>query len=76
MLRKIEDTRALLHSTGHDNVEIQVDGNVSFENIPAMVSTGATMLVGGSSSVFHKDYSIPEAIAAVREIVRCVEAAP
>jgi ribulose-phosphate 3-epimerase len=75
MVRKIKDTKALLNSTGHDNVEIQVDGNVSFEHIPAMVAAGATMLVGGTSSVFHKDYSIGEAIAAVREIVKGVEAA-
>ena len=70
MLRKIKDTRELLSSTGHDNVEIQVDRNVSFQYIPAMVAAGATMLVGGTSSVFHKDYSIAEAIAAVREIVK------
>lgn len=75
MLRKIKSTSELLRSTGHNNVEIQVDGNVSFEHIPAMVAAGATMLVGGTSSVFHKDYSIPEAIAAVREIVKSVEAA-
>jgi len=75
MLRKIKDTSELLSSAVHDNVEIQVDGNVSFQHIPAMVAAGATMLVGGTSSVFHKDYSIGEAIAAVREIVKGVEAA-
>jgi ribulose-phosphate 3-epimerase len=76
MLRKIGDTRTLLDSTGHNHVEIQVDGNVSFEHIPAMVAAGATMLVGGTSSVFHKDYSIDEAVAAVRQIVKGVEAHP
>jgi ribulose-phosphate 3-epimerase len=75
MLRKIKDVSALLSSTGHDNVEVQVDGNVSFQHIPAMVAAGATMLVGGTSSVFHKDYSIGDDIAAVREIVKGVEAA-
>jgi ribulose-phosphate 3-epimerase len=75
MLRKIRDCNALLESSGHQNVEIQVDGNVSFEHIPAMVSAGATMLVGGTSSIFRKGYSIGEAIAAVREIVKGVEAA-
>jgi len=74
MLGKIKDVRALLSSTGHDHVEIQADGHVSFEHIPAMVASGATMLVGGSSSVFHKDYSIVQAIAAIREIVKGVEA--
>jgi ribulose-phosphate 3-epimerase len=74
MLRKIGDCRTLLDSTGYEHIEIQVDGNVSFQHIPAMVAAGATMLVGGTSSVFHKDYSIAEAIAAVREIVKEVEA--
>lgn len=73
MLCKIKDVGALLSSTGHDHVEIQVDGNVSFEHIPAMVAAGATMLVGGTSSIFHKDYSIGHAIATVREIVRGVK---
>ncbi|MGA2633662.1 MAG: ribulose-phosphate 3-epimerase [Terracidiphilus sp.] len=75
MLRKIKDVRALLDSTGHDQVEIQVDGNVSFEHIPAMVEAGATMLVGGTSSVFHKDYSIQEAVTAVREILEGLDKA-
>lgn len=75
MLRKIEDASALFSSTGHDNIEIEVDGNVSFEHIPAMVAAGASMLVGGTSSVFDKDYSIGEAITALREIVKRAEAA-
>jgi len=75
MLRKITDTRELLSSTGHDHIDIQVDGNVSFQHIPTMVAAGATMLVGGTSSIFHKDYSIGAAIAAVRELVKGIEAA-
>lgn len=74
MMRKIKDVRTLLDSTGHNKVEIQVDGNVSFEHIPAMVAAGATMLVGGTSSVFHKDYSIAQAVASVREILKGIEA--
>ena len=69
MLRKIADVRQMLDEAGRADADIQVDGNVSFTHIPAMVEAGATMLVGGTSSVFHKDYSIPEAIKAVRQIV-------
>lgn len=76
MLRKIEDVSRLLHSSGHDNVEIQVDGNVSFENIPRLVTAGATMLVGGTSGIFRSGYSIAEAIAMIREILKGVTAAP
>ena len=69
MLRKIADTRRMLDAAGYPAVEIQVDGNVSFAHIPAMVEAGATMLVGGTSSVFHRDYSIPDAVHAVRQMV-------
>lgn len=69
MLRKISDVRCVLDQAGCGKVEIEVDGNVSFAHIPEMVRAGATMLVGGTSSVFHADYSIPEAITAVRNLV-------
>jgi len=69
MLRKIGDVRRMLDASGHGEIDIQVDGNVSFTHIPAMVEAGASMLVGGTSSVFHKDYSIPDAIQTVRQLV-------
>lgn len=74
MLRKISDVRSMLDTHGADHVEIQVDGNVSFENIPPMVEAGATMLVGGTSSVFQRDLKIGQAISRVREIVRGIAA--
>ena len=75
MLKKIKDANTFLAVTGHNDVDIQVDGNVSFENIPAMVAAGATMLVGGTSSIFHKGYSIAEAIGAMREIAKGAQTA-
>ena len=68
-LQKVRDVRRLLDDSGHASVDIQVDGNVSFQYIPMMVSAGATMLVGGTSSIFHKDWSIAEAVAAMRNAV-------
>jgi hypothetical protein len=38
-----------------------------------MVAAGATMLVCGTSSIFDKEYSIAQAIAAVRELVKRME---
>lgn len=35
------------------NIEIEVDGRVSFENIPQLVVSGARTLVAGSKSLFH-----------------------
>lgn len=58
-LRKIADCHELLLARGFD-LPIQVDGNVSFENIPGMVAAGATNLVAGTSSIFHKSASMSE----------------
>jgi ribulose-phosphate 3-epimerase len=68
-VRKLADVRKLLDDAGCRHVEIEVDGNVSFENIPSMVASGATMLVGGTSSIFSKKHTIPNAVAAVRALV-------
>lgn len=50
-IRKIADCRQFLEHRGHA-IPIQVDGNVSFANVPAMVAAGADVLVCGSSSLF------------------------
>ena len=55
-LRKIAECRTFLDAHAID-LPIEVDGNVSFENIPKMVSAGADILVGGTSSVFQKSGS-------------------
>ena len=67
-IRKIGDLRKRIDSAGLD-VHIQVDGNVSFENAPKMVKSGADILVAGSSSVFHKDMSIKDGIKTLRQCV-------
>ncbi len=54
--RKIADARAKLGPASR----IEVDGNVSFENIPRMVAAGADVLVAGTSSVFHVGGSMRE----------------
>lgn len=54
-LRKIADCRRQLDAMGCGAVPIQVDGNVSFANIPAMVAAGADSLVAGTSSIFSQE---------------------
>ena len=67
-LRKIAECRTFLDK--HDaNLPIEVDGNVSFENIPNMVAAGADILVGGSSSVFHPCGSRAENIQHIRQAI-------
>lgn len=64
-IQKIEKLRKTLDEKGIQ-AEIQVDGNVSFENIPLLVNAGATMLVGGTSSIFKKGMGIAEAVQKMR----------
>jgi len=70
MLEKVTRVRKLIDDRGLNNIIIQVDGNVSLENIPLMVKAGATMLVGGTSSVFRKGHSIIESVEAIRTLIK------
>jgi hypothetical protein len=54
-------TSSIAISIGNSD-EIQVDGNLGFELIPAMVTAGGAPLVNGTSSIVHNDYLIGEAI--------------
>ena len=65
---KIRQLKDRIDEAGLD-VQIQVDGNVSFENAPKMVAAGADILVAGTSSVFHRDMTIAEGMKALRECV-------
>ena len=66
-LRKIAECRAWLDERGSE-IPIQVDGNVSFELILEMTAAGADILVAGTSSVYHKDGTLPENMQRTREI--------
>jgi ribulose-phosphate 3-epimerase len=57
--RKVADCRRFLSDRGRD-IPIEIDGRVSFENIPQLVAAGADILVTGSSSLFHKDGTLSE----------------
>ena len=67
-LQKIADCQEFLQQHGL-SLPIEVDGNVSFENIPKMVSAGADILVAGSSSIFNRYGSRLENIERVRKAI-------
>lgn len=50
-LDKIRALADVVHTRGLD-IQIEVDGNVSWANIPRMVEAGADLLVAGTSSLF------------------------
>ena len=53
-LDKITRLRRMLDERGYENVEIEVDGNVSFENAAKMSRAGANIFVAGTSSIYAK----------------------
>lgn len=66
-LYKIKKVRKYLNENGKDNVDIEVDGNVSFENAKLMKEVGANIFVVGTSSVFSKDFSLENGINRFKE---------
>ncbi len=68
-LRKVAEARAMLQARGLD-LDIEVDGNVSFEAAPRMIQAGANILVGGTSSLFWPGASISENAARLRKAIQ------
>lgn len=66
----LEKTKELLEwrERNHLDFLIQVDGNVSWENIPLMIKGGADILVLGTSSVFNKNQSREDAYQKLKNI--------
>jgi ribulose-phosphate 3-epimerase len=72
MLGKIAELREYLD---RENLKalLEVDGNVSWENIPAMLKAGADVLVAGSSSLFSAELPREEAM---RRILKMLNSSP
>lgn len=54
-LRKIEQTRKLIDSTGRD-IRLEVDGGIKIDNIAQVASAGADTFVAGSAIFNQSDY--------------------
>ena len=68
-LPKIESLRRLLNEKQHPEIEIEVDGNVSFENAKNMRAAGADIFVPGSSSVFQPGNNLYDAVQQFRKVI-------
>ncbi|HTP58761.1 MAG TPA: ribulose-phosphate 3-epimerase [Spirochaetia bacterium] len=64
-IRRIADAASSLGCAA----EIEVDGNVSWENIPAMVSAGGNVLVAGTSSLYDGKAGLAENIQRLRALL-------
>ncbi len=67
-INKIREFKDYLDLKGTD-IDIEVDGNVSWENIPDMIHAGANVLVAGTSSVFSKDGNLDENIKKFKSLI-------
>jgi len=68
-LKKITDLRNYLDEKGYEQIEIEVDGNVSFENAKKMKNTGANIFVAGTSSIFKDEFTLEEGIQKLRQVI-------
>lgn len=66
--RRVADCRKYLNERGLD-IPIEVDGRVSFDNIPGLVAAGATEFVGGTRSVFHPGGTVAENVEKMRRAI-------
>ena len=69
-LDKIKRLRSYLDGKGYGHIEIECDGNVSFENAKKMREAGANIFVAGTSSIYAKTGSFEENIQKLREAIR------
>jgi hypothetical protein len=69
-LAKITEVRELAAKAGRDDLLIETDGNVSFENAVRMSRAGADIFVAGTSAVFRKDMTLEEGLKKLQD---CVE---
>ena len=67
-LAKIRELADLVAERGLD-VEIEVDGNVSWENIPRMVQAGGQVLVAGTSSLYDGTASLRDNLKRMKALL-------
>ena len=67
--RRVAACRQFLDERGSERVAIEIDGRVSFDNIPGLVAAGADILVAGSQSLFHSGGDLATNLVRMREAV-------
>ena len=68
-IKKISNLRKYLDHAGYSHLEIEVDGNVSFENLKRMHDAGANIFVCGTSSIYATEAPVRENIQRIRNIL-------
>lgn len=69
-IEKTAQLRKILDEKGYTNIEIEVDGNINYENAEKMKNAGANIFVAGTSSVFGKNTTLEDGVAKLRDILK------
>lgn len=59
-IKKTEKLANLLNEEGYNHLDIQVDGNIGFENAKILRKHGANLFVAGTSSIFKNGFDCME----------------
>ncbi|MBP3332927.1 MAG: ribulose-phosphate 3-epimerase [Clostridia bacterium] len=65
-VKKVKELRKMLDESGYSHLDIEVDGNISFDNARILSDAGANIFVAGTSSVYKKGYTLEEGIKELR----------
>lgn len=69
IMDKVGRTRKYLDDHGYKNIEISVDGSVSWERANYMADQGASIFVGGTKGLFKTGKSLKESISEFRKVL-------
>ena len=67
-IEKLRETVDYVRSHGYE-LEVEVDGNVSWENLPRMREAGAQVFVAGTSSIFERGGDLKKNIHRFRSLL-------
>jgi ribulose-phosphate 3-epimerase len=68
-VNKIRRLREFLDASGYSQIQIEVDGNVSFENAKIMREAGADIFVAGTSGLFMNGLGVNKAETRLRTAI-------
>jgi ribulose-phosphate 3-epimerase len=67
-LKKLREVSEYIEKNGF-GIEVEVDGNVSWKNLPRMIKAGANVFVAGTSSIFERDGDMEKNIMRFRKVL-------
>ena len=67
-LEELQKVSGYIEENGF-GIEVEVDGNVSWKNLPRMLKAGADVFVAGTSSIFERGGELEQNIVRFRKVL-------